>query len=129
MRLSEVFRALSDPTRRQILRMLADGDLPAGAIAAAFPVSKPSISHHLAVLKQAGLVQVQRSGQQLIYSLDATVFDEVVGWVFDLVQRRQRNSSGRHGAVPQEAGSKAGPKEGPAEEGGDGGVPPKGEPS
>ena len=101
MPLSDVFRALSDPTRRQILRMLAEQDLPAGAIAAAFPVSKPSISHHLAVLRQAGLVQVQRSGQQLIYSLNTTVFDEVVGWVFELVQRRAPGGRRRPGPSPR----------------------------
>jgi len=55
MSLTQVFKALSDPIRRQILRMLAQGDLSAGEIAAGFSISKPSVSHHLAVLKQAGL--------------------------------------------------------------------------
>lgn len=86
MSLTQVFKALSDPIRRQILRMLTKGDLPAGEIAAAFPISKPSVSHHLAVLKQAGLVEDRRQGQQIIYSLNTTVFAEVVAWVMDLVK-------------------------------------------
>ncbi|BAS25909.1 autorepressor SdpR family transcription factor [Limnochorda pilosa] len=98
MSLSDVFKALSDPSRRQILRMLTQGDLPAGEIAAAFTISKPSVSHHLAVLKQAGLVEDRRSGQQVIYSLNTTVFDEVVGWVMDFAQSgRGDDRVGRQG--------------------------------
>ena len=93
MALSEVFSALSDPTRREILRMLTDRDLSAGEIAEAFEMTKPSISHHLNVLKQAGLVQSERRGQQQIYSIDTTVFDEMVGWVFDLLQKGKERPS------------------------------------
>lgn len=82
-----VFKALADPTRRQILRMLSQGDLSAGEIASAFAMAKPSISHHLNVLKQAGLVQDERRGQQIIYSLDTTVFQDVLGWIFAVAQR------------------------------------------
>ena len=64
------FRALADPTRQRILELLACRDLAAGEIAAAFDVTAPSISHHLSVLKQAGLVRYHRVGQQIIYSLD-----------------------------------------------------------
>ncbi|WP_304174932.1 autorepressor SdpR family transcription factor [Limnochorda pilosa] len=85
MSLTQVFKALADPIRRQILRMLAQGDLSAGEIAAGFSISKPSVSHHLAVLKQAGLVEDRREGQHIIYSLDTTVFAEVMAWVMDLV--------------------------------------------
>lgn len=84
MSLSDVFHALGDPTRRRILGMLAGGDLPAGEIAAAFDISKPSVSHHLGVLRKAGLVVDARRGQQIIYSLNTTVFQEVMGWVMDL---------------------------------------------
>lgn len=87
MGLDLVFKALSDPTRRQILRMLSQGDLSAGEIAAAFDMAKPSISHHLNVLKQAGLVQDERRGQQIIYSLDTTVFQDVLAWIFEVAQR------------------------------------------
>ena len=71
--LSETFKALGDPTRREILRRLNDGDLAAGEIAAAFDISAPSVSHHLNVLKQAGLVMSRRDGQSIIYSLNSTV--------------------------------------------------------
>lgn len=74
--LSETFRALADPTRREILRLLNDGDLPAGEIAAAFDISAPSVSHHLNTLKQAGLVTARREGQSIIYSLNSTVVQE-----------------------------------------------------
>lgn len=106
MSLTHVFKALSDPIRRQILRMLTGGDLPAGEIAAAFPISKPSVSHHLAVLKQAGLVEDRRQGQQIIYSLDTTVFAEVMAWVMDLVKagEAQAGSGSTEGAWPSDVG-------------------------
>lgn len=98
MSLSDVFKALSDPSRRKILRMLAASDMPAGEIAAAFTMSKPSVSHHLSMLKQAGLVEDRRQGQQIIYSLNTTVFNEVMAWVIDLVQRGQNENKARAGA-------------------------------
>ncbi|GAV31978.1 MAG: autorepressor SdpR family transcription factor [Anaerosomatales bacterium] len=84
----DVFKALSDPTRREILRLLRDGDLTAGAIAERFSISKPSISHHLAILKQAGLVTAERRGQEIVYSLDATLFEELIAYFLDLVGDR-----------------------------------------
>lgn len=78
---SPVFQALSDPTRREILTMLRKGDRTAGQIADVFDISKPSISHHLSVLKQAGLVDDVRRGQNIVYSLDTTVFEEVLQWL------------------------------------------------
>ncbi|MDR3288135.1 MAG: autorepressor SdpR family transcription factor [Peptococcaceae bacterium] len=75
-----VFQAISDPTRRQILRDLRERDLSAGEIAATFSVSKPSISHHLNILKQADLISDQRSGQHMIYSLNTSVFEELITW-------------------------------------------------
>jgi DNA-binding transcriptional ArsR family regulator len=66
---SGVFRALADPTRRQILQDLRDGSLAAGEIAARFPISGPSISRHLTVLKAAGLVEERRDGNRIYYSL------------------------------------------------------------
>lgn len=84
MPLTKTFKALADPTRREILRLLARGDMSAGEIAARFTMSKPSISHHLGMLKQAGLVQDERQGQSIIYSLNTTVFQEVLGWCMDV---------------------------------------------
>ncbi len=64
-----VFRALADPTRRQILQDLGDGELAAGEIAARFPISGPSVSRHLTVLKGAGLVRERRAANRIYYSL------------------------------------------------------------
>ncbi len=96
MSLTDVFKALGDPTRRDILRMLAGGDLSAGEIAAAFPISKPSISHHLAALRHAGLVRDERRGQQIVYSLDTSVLQDALTWVLDVAQSRS------HGLVTGE---------------------------
>jgi DNA-binding transcriptional ArsR family regulator len=79
MTLDLTLRALGDPTRREILRALREsGDLPAGEIAARFPITGASVSHHLAVLKEAGLVQAERRGRSIVYSLDTTVFHEAL---------------------------------------------------
>jgi ArsR family transcriptional regulator, arsenate/arsenite/antimonite-responsive transcriptional repressor len=74
--LDKTLRALGDPTRREILRALRDGDLTAGDIAARFPMTAASVSHHLSVLKEAGLVSVERDGRNQIYSLETTVFQD-----------------------------------------------------
>lgn len=75
------FKALNDPTRREILEILNKGDLTAGEIADQFNMTKPSISHHLDLLKQAGLVVCVREGQFQKYSINTTVFDEIVKWM------------------------------------------------
>lgn len=85
MGLNDTFKALSDPTRRQILHLLQQGDLTAGEIAGHFNISKPSISHHLQILKQAGLVLDRRQGQNIYYSLNTTVFQEVLGWLASIM--------------------------------------------
>ncbi len=76
--LNKTLQALADPTRRAIVKLLGGGDLAAGEIAARFPISAPSVSHHLNVLKGAGLVQSERRGQSIVYSLDATVIQEFI---------------------------------------------------
>ncbi len=76
-----LFKALNDPTRRQILDLLRAGDLNAGEIAEQFAMSKPSISHHLDLLRQAGLVESTKQGQFINYSLNTTVLDELLGWL------------------------------------------------
>jgi ArsR family transcriptional regulator len=90
--LSPVFSALSDPTRRRILELLSKGNLTAGDIADQFPISKPSISHHLNVLKHAQLVRFQRQGQHLVYSIDTAILTEVQHWLdqLDLVRLQRR---------------------------------------
>jgi ArsR family transcriptional regulator len=83
--LDQTIRALGDPTRREILRALRGGDLTAGEIAARFPMTAASVSHHLAVLKEAGLVMAERNGRNLIYSLETTVFQEFVQEMMNLL--------------------------------------------
>lgn len=82
--MDDVFKALKDPTRRQILQLLKKGDLTAGEIAQAFDISKPSISHHLDLLKRADLITVERKGQFLHHSLNTTVVEDLLAWVIDL---------------------------------------------
>ena len=80
---SLVFKALADPTRRALLDRLREGDRSAGELAEGFEIGKASISHHLNLLKQAGLVRVRRQGQQQIYTLHTTVFQEAIQWLMN----------------------------------------------
>lgn len=86
MSINEAFKALADPTRRKILDLLKQSDLTAGEIAEQFDMTKPSISNHLNILKQAELVWVQRQGQNMVYSLNTTVFQDVMKWILNLQQ-------------------------------------------
>lgn len=81
--MGDAFKALSDPTRRKILELLSEGELTAGEIAAHFEMAKPSVSHHLSVLKSAGLVTDERQGQNIVYCLNLTMFQEVLKWFYD----------------------------------------------
>ena len=84
-----LFRALNDATRREILEILKDGDKTAGEIADSFSISKPSISHHLDLLKQAGLVEAVKQGQFILYSLNTTVVDEIAAWFIQFKTRKK----------------------------------------
>ena len=84
---NHVFKALSDPTRRKILQLLKENDLTAGEISDYFNISKPSISHHLNILKQADLVMDERRGQNIIYSLNTTVFQDVMSFFLNLIDK------------------------------------------
>jgi ArsR family transcriptional regulator len=90
--MNKVFKALDDPTRREILEMLKKGDLTAGEISAAFNMSKPSISHHLDLLKQADLVFSVKKGQFIRYSLNTTVFDEMMKWVYAFTKIKSKKA-------------------------------------
>ena len=79
-----VFKALADPTRRAILKRLQKGSETAGEIADAFPISRPSLSHHFNVLKAADLVRTERRGQHIVYSVNATVLQEVMAMLLDV---------------------------------------------
>ncbi|MDF9799642.1 ArsR family transcriptional regulator [Catalinimonas alkaloidigena] len=89
------FKAMGDPTRRQILEMLKDKDLTAGQISEAFHISKPSISYHLDLLKNADLVFASKQGQYIYYSLNTTVLDEVISWLMDLNQPKNKSEQKR----------------------------------
>ena len=82
--MNEVFKALADPTRREILRLLRGGERTAGELAKRFDMSKPSMSHHFAVLKDAGLIRSRRDGKQIRYTLDTTVVQDALAWFRDL---------------------------------------------
>ncbi|WP_438945737.1 autorepressor SdpR family transcription factor [Sediminibacterium sp.] len=83
-----IFKALNDPTRREILELLKDRDMTAGEIADQFNISKPSISHHLDLLKQAGLVIAHKDGQFIHYSINTTVMDEMLKWMLQFKRKK-----------------------------------------
>ena len=87
------FKALSDPTRRKILELLAEEDLSAGDIAEHFSISKPSISNHLNVLKAAGLVVDERRGRNIVYHPNTTVFQELMQWLLDVTQKAESSDA------------------------------------
>ena len=84
MGLHDTMRALSDPTRREILQMLKKGTMSAGDLAAKFDMSAAAVSRHLAVLKEAELVRDKRVGKFIYYTLNASVLEEILLWVKDL---------------------------------------------
>lgn len=90
MSFNDVFKALSDNTRRKILDLLKEKDLTAGEIADYFQITKPSISHHLNILKQAGLVSDERNGQFIYYSLNTSVFEDVMSWFISLSNNNKK---------------------------------------
>lgn len=90
MSINDTFKALADPTRRKILDLLKERDLTAGEIAEHFDMSKPSISNHLNLLKQAQLVWDERKGQHIVYSLNTTVFQDVTKWIMELQQSQSK---------------------------------------
>ncbi len=85
--MNEVFKALNDPARREILKMLRRRDMTAGEIAAKFDMSAPSISHHLDKLKRAGLVTAIKQGQFITYSLNTTVVDDILQFFITLKKK------------------------------------------
>jgi DNA-binding transcriptional ArsR family regulator len=78
------FKAMADPTRRTILRMLREREMTAGEISSAFGISLPSMSHHFNVLKAADLIVGRREGQQIVYTLNTTVVEDLLAVFFDL---------------------------------------------
>lgn len=94
LRTEPFFKAIADPTRRQILKLLKKRSMTAGEIAEAFSITMGSLSHHYNVLKAADLVRSERRGQQIVYSLNASVFEEAAAVLADLfhLDRREKDS-------------------------------------
>ena len=88
--MKSLFKALNDPTRREILELLKVREMTAGEIADHFDISKPSISHHLDLLKQAEIVSAVKDGQFIYYSLNATVLDEIITWFLGLKNMKKK---------------------------------------
>jgi ArsR family transcriptional regulator, arsenate/arsenite/antimonite-responsive transcriptional repressor len=94
--MNDLFKALADPTRREILRLLGSGEKSAGELAEHFDMTKPSISHHFSVLKEGDLILSRREGTTIYYSLNTTVVQDLMTWAMDLVgdtRRKRRNNS------------------------------------
>jgi len=90
---NEAFKALADPTRREILALLRKGERTAGDLAERFDMTKPSMSHHFAVLKEAGLITSRREGQQIWYGLNTTVVEDLMAWAMDLIGDGKRKGT------------------------------------
>ncbi|MGB5227254.1 autorepressor SdpR family transcription factor [Eudoraea sp.] len=82
--MNTLFKALNDETRRQILELLKVKDMNAGEIADKFNISKPSISHHLDILKRADLIASEKKGQFVEYSLNTTILEDLLNWILNL---------------------------------------------
>jgi len=93
MNSNEAFKALADPTRRQILALLRQGERTAGALAEKFDMTKPSMSHHFAVLKEADLITSRREGQLIWYGLNTTVVEDLMAWAMDLIGNGKRKGA------------------------------------
>ena len=79
-----LFKALNDGTRREILNLLKEKNMTAGEIANAFNLSKPSISHHLEILKNAELVSSEKKGQFVVYTINTTILDDILSFILNL---------------------------------------------
>ncbi|MBK7128148.1 MAG: winged helix-turn-helix transcriptional regulator [Crocinitomicaceae bacterium] len=87
--MNRLFKALNDDTRRRILELLRERDMTAGEIADQFNMTKPSISHHLDLLKQSDLVTTEKRGQFVVYSINTTIMDDLLKWVMKLKNKKK----------------------------------------
>jgi len=105
---NNAFKALADPTRREILRLLRRGEMTAGDLAERFDMTKPTMSHHFSVLKDADLLTSRREGQTIWYGLNTTVVQDLMAWAMDLIRGEEPGDDGKHSQSP--------PKESPRKE-------------
>ena len=89
---NKAFKALADPTRREILNLLRSGEMTAGDLAERFDMTKPTMSHHFSVLKDADLLTSRRDGQQIWYGLNTTVVQDLMAWAMDLMRSDEGKS-------------------------------------
>src|SRR3954467_7128513 len=108
--MTAVFQALNDDTRRAILEWLRQGDLSAGAIADHFHLGKPTVSHHLDLLKRAGLVTSEKDGQFVIYSLSTSVLEDAMGWLLSLTRQPGSPRKTDHHEKPAKKGVAPAPR-------------------
>ncbi|MBB3224834.1 autorepressor SdpR family transcription factor [Pseudoduganella umbonata] len=87
---TDAFKAMADPARREILRLLRDGEMTAGQLAEHFDMTRPTMSHHFSVLSEADLITRRRDGQTIWYGLNTTVLQDVVAWMMDLTEPQPR---------------------------------------
>jgi ArsR family transcriptional regulator len=101
---NDAFKAIADPTRREILRLLRRGEMTAGDLAQRFDMTKPTMSHHFSVLKEADLLTSRRDGQQIWYGLNTTVVQDLMAWAMDLIssESRQKDENLAAGTSPEE---------------------------
>ncbi|MGO9451750.1 MAG: metalloregulator ArsR/SmtB family transcription factor [Candidatus Binataceae bacterium] len=104
MGVNEVFRALGDPTRREILRLLKQGERSAGEIAERFPLSKSTISGHFVVLRHAGLIVSERHANRIVYSLSLSAFEQAFSAAFELLSVSAARSVRRRSKRPAKKG-------------------------
>ncbi len=93
--MAEIYRALADPTRRRILELLREKEMSAGEIAEHFDLSKPTLSGHFNVLREAGLVETERTGTTIVYRLNVTVLEEALMALFDAFRLSSRRKGGK----------------------------------
>ncbi len=103
MQTQHVFRALADPNRRKILKLLQRGSLSAGELAEQFSIGKASLSHHFAILRAADLVRSERRGQRIVYSLNTSVIEDVAALLLDVLQSAPKRN--RRGSLTPARGS------------------------
>ena len=99
--MDKTFRALADPTRREILRLLRNGPRSSGEIADAFPSTWATVSRHLAVLREADLVTTEREGQTMLYELNTSVFQELLQHLADWTRPTEQRRAKRSRRVPR----------------------------
>lgn len=89
--MGDVWKALADPTRRKILALLRKDDMNAGEIAEHFDMSKPSVSNHLSILRKAGLIDAEKKGQNIIYTINTSVFEDILSTISEFAKREDDN--------------------------------------